>query len=106
VTVLVHTCGGTATADVAPVPQDDPCGCTRELPADRCCTVVLKAFQLNPDQQASTVIPTIDSPTISVFPFDVLNESPVDRPSVSHLYSNISPPRSTPTTILNCTFLI
>ncbi len=107
VTVQHHTCGSTTTADLSPLPLEDPCGCDPwELPATRCCTVEVKTFQLQ-DEQSVTAIVT--APTVNVLP--VLHTTAVSPiidaiPLTQQFFCDTSPGRSVPATILNCTFLI
>jgi hypothetical protein len=107
VNVLHHTCGGTTDANFAPVSQEDPCGCADVMdPADRCCTVEIKSFQVHDEQVALALVsqPTLDAAHI-VYPL-VDDAASVAAVSESRIPVDTSPPRAVSATILNCSFLI
>jgi hypothetical protein len=106
VTIQHHTCGGTTTVDLSPVPLEDPCGCDdTELPSERCCTVEIKAFQLHDDQSVPAVVtfPMLDATPVQYFAiYTPLYTSSFTTP----FFVDTSPPRAVSATILNCAFLI
>lgn len=52
VNVMIHTCGGESEALIATTSFEDPCGCSDELPGDRCCTTEITTVQLDEAQQS------------------------------------------------------
>jgi hypothetical protein len=54
--IVVHTCGGESEATLATITYEDPCGCSDESAADKCCTTVITTIQLD-DTQKSSIAP-------------------------------------------------
>jgi hypothetical protein len=107
VTIQHHTCGSTTEADLSPLPLEDPCGCDPwESSADRCCTVEIMTFQLADEQALSSppAFPSVSSMPVLYASADV--SMLTNEQSASHSFTDTSPARSVPTTILCCTFLI
>ena len=52
VNVMIHTCGGESEALIATSSFEDPCGCSDEMPGDRCCTTEITTVQLDEEQQS------------------------------------------------------
>lgn len=102
--VLVHTCGGYTSYDVMPSSAQDPCGCSTEPEADRCCSTQLVTMKLDADQKAS--VPAAPAPPpVAVVPAvhaDLLFSDPAPRP----VACSSSPPSTVPLPVLHCTFLI
>jgi hypothetical protein len=105
VNVLIHTCGGERTVDVMPTSTSDPCGCAEEMSDDMCCTLVLKVFRLDDEQQAAKTA-TVTSLDYCVLDYPSTIEVPLSEVVAAPVPVDASPPPPVPPTILNCTFLI
>jgi hypothetical protein len=102
--VLVHTCGGHTSYYVMPASAQDPCGCSTEPEAERCCTTQLVTMKLDADQKASVPASPAPLPVAAAHAVhaDLLLPDPSPRPVVG----STSPPSTVPIPILHCTFLI
>lgn len=61
VNVIIHTCGDESEALLATTSFEDPCGCSDEMTADRCCTTNLTTVKLDVAQQS--VVPySVEAP--------------------------------------------
>jgi hypothetical protein len=105
VQILVHTCSGETTVEMMPASAEDPCGCGDEGPDARCCTLVLKSFQLDEMQQViATSLPTLEPVAAARFPLAL--DLPAEPALDQLVAAGTSPPPAVSPTILNCTFLI
>jgi hypothetical protein len=105
VVVLIHTCGGSRTFDVMPLTAEDPCGCSDFMSEDACCTLSLRAFQIDDDQNAAPRIapgPVVE--VCAVLPLD-LAWAPAHT-AVRSLSMTPSPPEEISPTLLGCALLI
>jgi hypothetical protein len=60
VNVIIHTCGDESEALLATTSFEDPCGCTDDMAADRCCTTSLTTVKVN-DAQLSGAVNSCDA---------------------------------------------
>lgn len=105
VNVLIHTCGGDRTSEFMPISAEDPCGCTDMGSGDACCTLSLRSFQIDDEQNGASR--TVAAPLASVgtlLPIDDQFPSvdPALRPNVT---DSPPPPRISPI-LLGCALLI
>lgn len=49
---MIHTCGGESETMIATTSFEDPCGCSDEMPGERCCTTEVTTVQLDEAQQS------------------------------------------------------
>jgi hypothetical protein len=104
--VLLHTCGGETTVHLFSGAGEDPCGCGDMHEQDRCCTTQVITVHLDDVQQGATVTLPAPDVTVSLTPARP-QDGLVYQPAVAVLQTaGSSPPSSTPSHILNCTFLI
>jgi hypothetical protein len=105
VNVLIHTCCGYRTVDLMPTSAADPCGCTEEMSDEMCCTLVLKVFHLDDDQQTAYA-GSLAAPDFSVVAYPQAAEIPVCETITPPVPVDTSPPFHISPSILNCSLLI
>lgn len=106
-TVMIHTCGGESEALLATTSAEDPCGCSDESPADRCCTTELTTLQLN-DAQILPAATTLFSLTVcEILPVNVVTEGwTSDAQVMIPFFTADSSPPDDDLCIVNSVFLI
>lgn len=107
VNVMIHTCGGESEALIATNSFEDPCGCSDEMPGDRCCTTEVTTVQLDEAQQS--VLPVSLDP-LQVTAVRSMSECGIDLlPSITAVDAPIIADTSPPDldlNILHSVFLI
>jgi hypothetical protein len=103
--IVIHSCGGATAVRFLPDSAADPCGCTDEDPAARCCTLEMKAFHFD---DAPPVVPLITDAPLAGIPVGPALEivPPVRDGEGSLLLSGFRPPGQPPLIILHCSLLV
>lgn len=105
VNVLIHTCGGDRTSEFMPMSAEDPCGCTDMDPGDGCCTLSLRSFQIDDEQNGASRTETAPVASVCAFlPID--NQFPPVDPALRPNATDSSPPPRISPTLLGCALLI
>ncbi len=107
VNIIIHTCGGEATASIETTKYEDPCGCNDEMNAeDVCCTTKITALQID-DVQLSSIpfVPKIIS-AIDILPVEIFTYPVLAQRNTTNFINGISPPPTATINISNCVFLI
>ncbi|MFA6470259.1 MAG: hypothetical protein WCW35_15285 [Bacteroidota bacterium] len=105
--ILVHTCGGESEAMVATTTTEDPCGCTDEMSADRCCTTEITTIKIDDAQQASIAAGAQPLTVLEIVPVDQTMRLLLPHSDFTQLFlTSFSPPPLTDRTVRNSVFLI
>jgi hypothetical protein len=105
VLVMIHTCGGSQTFEFMPVSAEDPCGCSDLTSDDACCTLSLRAFHIDDDQNAAPRVSTASATDVcAVLPVEA--QSAFMAAAMRPVSITSSPPQQVSPITLGCALLI
>jgi hypothetical protein len=106
VQIMIHTCGDSKSISMIPLSTKSPCGCDDTNSENSCCKTEFKLFKLKDTQNRPALVQTENYLTEQTCISVVDQPLSVQHVSTIHIELKYSPPSTTSTNILNCTFLI
>jgi hypothetical protein len=105
--IVIHTCGGEASASIATSVFKDPCGCSDEMPTeDMCCTVSIKSIQIDDEQLSAAQFISQNIFLTDILPLELFSIPLTGNYSTTLFSLDTSPPLNEAIHISHCVFLI
>ena len=104
VSIVIHTCSGVSTTNIALSEVEDPCGCDLFAPEEMCCTLEIKTVKLDDAQLFSSV--KFEQPLEVVFVLPMFSETPFSGYKQIVESTDTSPPFDETPYITNSVLLI